>query len=214
MENIEERRVGHIPGADLSEVVDYLIEARERGEHIVYDFNGYDLHSDTVTLDSAYKLVCGCTKEEMERKEREMVESIKRREEENKRKAQEKIPEWIEKGNKLIYPERQEEWKKCVEARADDLYCGTDLEDALQIMNLLEQDASMAEIKQVLLDQGHSGFSDGVVKAIVTNFSKNGPRFAREIVDRTLSPDEEAYIKKIENENAEYEANQNKGKEY
>ena len=44
------------------------------------------------------------------------------------------IPEWKKRGEALIYPERKENWHKCVEGRARDLYKGMDLVNAMEVM--------------------------------------------------------------------------------
>ena len=46
----------------LEDIVEALLKAKERGEHYYFDFNGIILHSDTVTMDSAFKEVTGYTK--------------------------------------------------------------------------------------------------------------------------------------------------------
>ena len=47
---------------DLDSVVDLLIEKRNNNCHVYVEFNGVNLYSDTITYDSAYLDVCGCTK--------------------------------------------------------------------------------------------------------------------------------------------------------
>lgn len=47
---------------NLESVVYTLLAARARGEHVYCIFRGYELHSDTVTMDSAFLQVVGCTK--------------------------------------------------------------------------------------------------------------------------------------------------------
>ena len=69
-------------GDSLENVVEQLLEAKARGEHVYCDFNGHELHSDNVTMDSAFKEVTGLTKEEHDRREKEWHENYKRREKE------------------------------------------------------------------------------------------------------------------------------------
>ena len=118
-----------------------------------------------------------------------------------------KIPGWIEKGKTLIYPERYEEWEKCVNARASDLYQGIDLENALEIMELLENGGTLDEAKKIFDNANHSGFSASMVRSIVLTFSKQGPDFYRETAFRELSEQEKDKLKEIFLQNRKFERN-------
>ena len=91
------------PKHTLDETVECLIDLRAKGIKATCEFNGQKLDSETVTMDSAYQAVMGCTKAEYDKQVEEMIQE---REKENK-DALDKIPQWIERGNKIIYPERQ-----------------------------------------------------------------------------------------------------------
>ena len=73
---------------NLDKAIDFLLESRARGEHVVIEFNGKELHSDNVTVDSAYMEVLGCTKAEFEQQQKEILESYRREEEERKIREQ------------------------------------------------------------------------------------------------------------------------------
>ena len=60
---------GHV----LDDVVNELLDAKKRGEEVYCDFNGHRLYSNTVTMDSAFKEVCGMTKEELEKAKEKMI---------------------------------------------------------------------------------------------------------------------------------------------
>ena len=47
-----------------------------------------------------------------------------------------KIQEWIERGEKIIYPDNFDDWKSCVKNRASDYYRGFDLEYALETLGM------------------------------------------------------------------------------
>ncbi len=72
---------------NLESAVYTLLAAKARGEHVYCNFNGHRLHSDSVTMDSAYQEVCGCTKEEFDKQRQEWLENYKR--EEAEREARE-----------------------------------------------------------------------------------------------------------------------------
>lgn len=76
-----------LPYSDLDSVVYALLAAKERGEHVFCEFHGRQLHSDTISMDSAYKEILGCTKAEDEQNMKEWQE--KRIKEENAREIRE-----------------------------------------------------------------------------------------------------------------------------
>ena len=55
----------------LDDAVNRLIKERENGNHVYLEFNGEKIYSDTVTIESAYQQICGCTKEEFESKQKQ-----------------------------------------------------------------------------------------------------------------------------------------------
>ena len=121
------------------------------------------------------------------------------------KKAEEKIPEWIERGKKFIYPQQEEMWKYCVDVRAHDLYHGNDLENALDIMECLDNGGTIEEANKILDDENHSGTSYGITLSIVLSFSKRGPEFYRAVRGENISERQMKELEKIEKENADYE---------
>ena len=167
------REIKVLPGSNLESVVYTLLAAKERGESVYCFFNNHRLDSDTVSMDSAYMTVMGVTKAEYDVE----MQKILREKELEKQNAKANIPNWIEEGKKIIYPERYEEWEECVGIRASDIYHGRELDNALEIMMALEEDASMEEVKEIFDKQNHSGASAGIVRSIVFSFSNKGPEF-------------------------------------
>lgn len=117
---------------------------------------------------------------------------------------QEKIEKWIEEGKKYIYPQRLDEWKKCVEIRANDLYEGDELQNALDIMKVLEEGGSLQEAHDVLYNFGHSGTSYFMTISILLSFAKKGPEFVQNEEPDYYKRNIE-YIQKILSQNAKYE---------
>ena len=190
---------------NIDNCVKVLSQYRERGENVYVEFNGHKIYSCDVTLDSAYKEITGMTKEESDRKRAEWLEKYEREQREEEEKAQAKIPEWISRGDSIIYPERTEEWKKCVEARASDLYHGLDLNAAIEIMEMLENGATLDEAKEVLDGQDHSGASYGMVRNIIFSFSKQGPEFFEYTAMGDISPEGQQIIEQKKMENRKFE---------
>ena len=121
----------------------------------------------------------------------------------NYKEAQERakanIPNWIEKGEALIFPERYAEWEKCVVARASDLYHGLELDSALEIMTALENGASVEEAKQMFDKQRHSEASRNIVFA----FSSKGPEFWEATAYEEISPENKQILEAKKQENAQ-----------
>ena len=59
----------------LEDAVNELLRRRANGEHVYCIFNDVKLYSDNVTMDSAYMEVCGCTKEEHDRRMEEYIDN-------------------------------------------------------------------------------------------------------------------------------------------
>ena len=192
-----------------------LLAAKARGEKAFIDFNGHILHSDTVSMESAFQEVFNCTKEEYYQKVKELEIERERRMEAKKQRAESMITQWIEKGKHLIYPEKYEEWERCVVLEANDsLYYGTTLDYSLEIMQALEDGKPLEEVINIYNNQGHSGGSTGTTQRIVFSFSKKGPEFIETLLNDELSPELKEKIEKQKQENKTLEQlhlNQNDG---
>lgn len=200
-------------GSTLDECVNELLEFQKRGESVFIDFNGHKLYSCDVTVDSAYLEVCGKTKEESDKTIEEYLANIEKKEKEAKAKAEAKIPEWIKRGEGFIYPERAEEWKKCVEAKAASDYYGKDLDEAIEIMEKLESGATLDEAKELLYSQNHFVAWYRMVRNIIFEFAKRGPEFYEHTARGEMSADTREIIEEKKKENAELEALHNPKKE-
>lgn len=190
-------------GSTLEECVNSLLKFQQRGESVVVDFNGHQLYSCDVTMDSAYTEITGQTKAEFDKAREEWRKEYQERKARKEAEAKAKIPAWIEKGEAFIYPERMEKWKECVEARAGDLYHGMDLDLALALMEKLESGATMEEVKEMFDEQGHSVASAEMVRSILFHFAKRGPEFYESTAWGELSEEDKKLIEDKKRENAE-----------
>lgn len=114
------------------------------------------------------------------------------------------ISNWIERGKKLIYPQREEDWVEYVKTDAKGLYHGNTVVQTLEIMKLLDKGASFQEVHDVIDSQNHSGGSYAVVMASIMEYSKRGPEYYR-YVDKEPTPATQKYLEKIEKENKQFE---------
>ena len=72
-------------GETIEDVVNKLLDYKERGEHVYTYFNGHKLHSDTVSLDSAYLEITGYTQQEFNEKR---MTNLKKEAEETKKREE------------------------------------------------------------------------------------------------------------------------------
>lgn len=74
------RKIEFAPGSNIESAVYELMDANARGEDVYGEFNGYKLYSKSVTMDSAYTEIMGCTKAEYDQKMKELRENYKKEE--------------------------------------------------------------------------------------------------------------------------------------
>ena len=178
MENLEEI-VLH-GGENIESAVNRLLEAKKQGKHAYCVFNDTYLYSDNVTMDSAYIEICGCTKEEYDKKVEEEILRCREKAALRQKEAIQNIPDKIERGRNLIYPFRFVEWARLVTDDAIALYHGCVTESVLEIMQAIEDNKSMNEIVHIFEEQGHSGMSASLTRKYVLTYSKNGYPFYEE----------------------------------
>ena len=191
---------------NFNKVVKGLLEAEKNGEEVYYVWNGVTLHSKGITEEKIIQQVFRMSKEEYDEMERKANEAREKQRQAAEARILANYDTWIERGNEIIYPERQEDWKKCVDTRSRDIYNGEDLDAALVIMEALDKGATNEEVEELFKKQGHSGVSSAMVRNIVLHFSKQGPRFYRETAPYVNSEVDEI-IKGIEEENRLFEEN-------
>ncbi len=193
------------PRGNLDVTIQQLMEAERKGEHVFCNFNGHELHSDGITVDSAYKEVTGHTKEEFEQLLNEAIERNERERVQREQKAIENIPTWIERGKEMIFPERYEEWERYVNASARSIYNGLEIEEVLQIMEALDNNPSMDEAINIFDGLNSSGNAEKMIKDTILEFSKRGPEFWLATTDpERISIDNLIIVKKKIQENSEY----------
>ena len=119
------------PDDDLESVVYTLIAAQAKGEHVYCDFKGHQLHSDNITMDSAYIKVMGCTKREYEQRMRKWHENDAK---EEATRTDEKKPitsEEVISGLKFIAEHRSMSQEELINGLLE-LGCNFSLEDIEQ----------------------------------------------------------------------------------
>lgn len=80
------------------------------------------------------------------------------------------VQQWLDWGKENLKPEVQELWEEIVPIRLDDLYEGMELVALKEIVEAYNDGKPREEIKEILLNQGHSGMSYGLMCALIYNF--------------------------------------------
>lgn len=188
---------------NIDELISLIDKYKEKGENYWFEFKKEKFYSLLDDEESCYKKITGLTKDEYYEKQQKLEYERLRREAEEKQKAIENIPNWTKAGQKFIYPQKYKKWANNVEFRAEDIYNGKDIDCALEIMELLDNDVSFQEAYDKIKDQNHTGTSYSLVMSMITNFSKKGPEFYR-FVDKEPTPATEKFLEKIEKENEQF----------
>lgn len=184
-------------GNTLDDICKYLMIERIKGNNIYYEGFGKILFSKFDNEESCYLKVHGKTKglvyaAQIEKEQREAQQ---------KARQKAKIPSLIERGKAIIYPQRLESWKERVEDSVNGLFHGRDVEEALTIMEGLENGMSYDEANEIITKSGHSGGSYTCVMGTIINFSKKGPDFFRHISPSPLPYNREVELQAIERQN-------------
>lgn len=163
---------------NLEGAVEKLLQWRDtyKNRKAKIEFNGHWLYSDTVSMDKAYLEVLGKSKSDFDKEQDEWRKNLKEREEEHKEKIPQLTKEWINKGHQILEQKFWDTWDKCVPIRLSDLYEGMELGMCLDIIKTINE-KSLQEAVGVMISQGHSGMSWGLMKSMVRSFSDKGEEF-------------------------------------
>ena len=185
-------------GEDLSNVVINLEKLRRQGKLNCYvNFNGKKLYSLDVTMNSAYKEVLGCTRRTCLRREKKWKQQSEDLKKQWDKEAEEKLPYWISEGEKYIHPEKKDNWKKTCVVHSKSDYHGLEVEHAITVMKMLNDEIDFEVIKETIKKQGHSGRSYALMMDIVLNYSNKGPYFIRYCNKGNMNKYDIKYISKM-----------------
>lgn len=118
-------------------------------------------------------------RENIDENTQEMISKLK--EQNSQYKANEVLrehgEEWSKRAIAFIYPEKTDEWKKCIQLSAKEGFRGTEVEMALGAMELLNKGVEFSQVEKYLEDKSTSATQAAIAETIVLNFSKKGPEF-------------------------------------
>lgn len=164
------------PGCNIDDAMQLLTAAKESGEDAYGEFNTHILTSD-MTIDEAYLLILGKTKEEYAAEQQAWLDEYRREKEEHEAKIPELIEKWKMEGRKILAEDKIELWDKIVPIRLNDLYRGLDLEASLELVSLLNQGEDLEAVDHALEAQDHSGCSYSLVCSMVRELANRGNEF-------------------------------------
>lgn len=175
--NKQYRKIEFNVGSNIEDVVKELLEYKINGFLVYGEFNGFKLYSDTVTLDGAYKLITGKTKEEFDKEQQEWRDEYNRKEKEHQESIPSLSQEWMKKGREILSDDKLEFWDRIVPIRLGDLYHGMELGCCLNIVKILNNNGTLEDAKNEIEKQNHSGMSYGLVCSMVKEFCNRGQEF-------------------------------------
>lgn len=192
------REITVYAGDSLDKIVLKLEKLRREGKINCYvNFNGTKIYSIDVTMDKAYKECLGCSRRQWLERQKKWAEEIESNQKKWQKQAQEKLPKWIQEGKKYMHPEKFANWEKLCNSSVDSDYYGLEIEKALEIMEMLENNISFNEIKKKINESGHSGMTYSRTMNIVLNYSKLGPLFYTFMNKKNMSIYDIKYVEKI-----------------
>lgn len=187
----EEREMPYLGDKDnVEEFLDTMDALREQFKDTnivpIMKFKGllYSISETRDAIANDIKMRDEKAQEDELKREKEQEEMDRKHDEEMEKKAKEKLaeaeakmPAWKEKAEKYIMPEKMEEWEKYMEQSSKDpFYYGADIDAALDVMEKLENGASIEEIAEGFSEQGYSHALNNA-RLLVLNFSEKGPNF-------------------------------------
>jgi len=171
----EYKEIGWV--GNIEQAVSELLMYKSKGKLAYCNFNGVNLYSDTVTMDSAYISVTGKTKAEIDKEHEEWKREYDRKENEHKRMIPELSIQWIKRGKEVLTEDKWDYWTEIVPIRLGDLYHGMELGCCLDIVEILNAGEPLEVAKKKIEDQNHSGMSFSLVCAMVGEFCVRGKEF-------------------------------------
>lgn len=168
----------HTLGWSLDFCVNELISEMIRDEKLYYmDFNETRFYSDEVSVNSAYQELFGIDYIELKQKMKEELIELERKENEYEKTIPNLITLYEEKGSKIVDKKYMEHLKEIIPYSLKGTYKGWDLDQAFELIQMLNEGKTMEELDQKLHEQNHSGFSVGLVIFITNELCDRGPEF-------------------------------------
>lgn len=137
--------------------------------------------TDTEVLECLYNLACekmsGETYKEWELNKQICLLQKKVSELQHKLDTPELIKKYIEQGHRILDKEYWKLWDEHVPLCVSNLYEGFECKCTLELVKMLNNQASLKDVHKKFSEQNHSGMSHSLVRAMVARFCKRGKEF-------------------------------------
>ena len=117
------------------------------------------------------------------------------------KEEQDQMEELIKKGERIIFPERAEQWEGYVEDCFKGPYRGKDAAEALTIIEALNSGVEIEEAKKMLTEIEPNGDANGPIRRAVLLFANKGPEFWKDTSKGHISLRTRWQLFKIRREN-------------
>ena len=97
------------------------------------------------------------------------------------------MEEIIANGQRIVFPERAEQWEEYVEERFRGEYAGQDAVEALSIIEALNRGDSLDDAKKLLKETEPNGKANWFVRQAVLLFADRGPEFWKDTSEGHIS---------------------------
>jgi len=165
-------------GCSVEDTLLTLIKESLRTKQLLYTrFNIYEIYSDEDSLDSAYQKCVGVSWVECKTKQ----EKAELRRQEELKKFLNSIPKikegYLANGHDILDKKYWDLYEKMLDESLYGMYQGWDLTQALEIIEMLNNNCSLKDAVVKFDKQGHSGFSHGLVRAEIQDLCDRGAVF-------------------------------------
>ena len=181
----------------LDDIIVYLLDLKEKGISVTHKIGDYELSSDTISWDNAYKEFFGMTKQEYDAEFASQLISKRCK------YSPEEIQVMYERGIIVIPKKKHSDWRNCViERTSGTAYGGDDLAVALNLMEILANNEQTVD-EAVQLYKGVSDNNDfnDKIRSIVFRFADRGPDFYTKSTRSPLNAEQVIEIEKQRQEN-------------
>ena len=188
----------------FEDTIEKLKQAREKGENVFTEHYGSRVYSLFQTEDDWWKIFSGGTKEEYIAKEA-------KREAEERAKLMPVAKPYLDRAEKVLYPERMAEFEKMLFDSIKQFNyqkVSPVIAIGLDYVEKLENGSTSREVKRDMAKANFSGIEYNI-KGFVFRFYKKGPEFLRKVDPKLLKGEgDQEYIKQIIAENKKFEQNE------
>ena len=165
-------------------VADFLMDCRRKGENIFVVYNGKKLYSMTQEMDDWYMLMVGEKKADYDRALQEDREKAEKEEKESIAK----IPARVERGLDLI-DINQEEWETYVDKKSKGLYLGTQIDIALDVLEAMKEEGVEKAYQIMKKNDAIGGSGYHAVMGVLSKFSSHAKEINDYIIEMSTEND-------------------------